>query len=265
MIRSKRMAASILLAFSVLCVQGNGALAADKAAARILESAEAIGRLSQKIAKAYFYRQQRIRVSHANRELKASTSALDREIKKLSAASLDDEEKNVLMFIAFTRDEMKEVISQAYTEENGALMLDFSDSLLEGSELIASKHTQKKDFKEAMLVTMKRNLFLLERITKYYIAFRAGFKDYNNIVQLKEAIQKFESNLKKINAFKGYPKKLNASVQKVNQFWPIAKRFYLGVEKGALPVIVLASTDNLIKELKKLETFHRNALVGGKG
>lgn len=36
----------------------------------------------------------------------------------------------------------------------------------------------------------------------------------------------------KVNAFKGYPARLQARVKKINKFWPIAKRFYLGIEAG---------------------------------
>ncbi len=36
----------------------------------------------------------------------------------------------------------------------------------------------------------------------------------------------------------------NWRVKKLKKFWPIAKRFYLGIEKSALPVIVMASIDN---------------------
>ena len=87
---------------------------------------------------------------------------------------MDEEEKNVLMFISFTRDEMASVLRQPYSDENGAMMLDFSESLLEGAELIARKHTYKKDSEEGMLDVVEHMGFLLERITKYYISHKAG-------------------------------------------------------------------------------------------
>lgn len=250
------------LLFSLLT--SGTAISAQNDNVAVVQAAESIERLSQKIAKAYFYRQQGVRISHAKKELKEGIADLDGEIKRLSVASIDEEERNVLMFIAFTRDEMKEILAKPYTEENGALMLDFSDSFLEGAELIAGKHLNRNDAKEKMLVAVERNLFLLERITKYYIAFRAGFRDFNNVTQLKRAIKEFEENLGKINGYKGYPKRLTPTVEKINKFWPIARRFYLGIEKGALPVIVLASTDNLIKDLRKLESYHLKMLKKGK-
>lgn len=238
---------------------------ADTQRITILTASENIEYISQQIAKAYFYKQQRVRVSHATRELKEGMNALNTDLVLLEKGNLDEEGKNILSFLSFTHDDLKETLSQPYSEENGALMIDYSESLLEGAELIAQKHHNKKDSKERMIVVTERMLFLLERITKYYIAFRAGFNDQNNIVQIEHAIAEFEVNLAKINKYKSYPKSLKSTIMKINDFWPIAKRFYLGVEKGALPVIVLASTDKLVKRIQILGTHHRGTLTENKG
>jgi hypothetical protein len=138
------------------------------------------------------------------------------------------------------------------------MMLDFSESLLEVAELIAEKHVGKNCGEEGMLNVVERMEFLLERITKYYISHKAGFKDYNNVVQLENAIKKFEADLTKVNAYH-YPADLQDTIVKLNKFWPIARGFYVGIEKGSLPVIVMASTDNLKKLLNKLIKFHQKA------
>ncbi|MCK5783271.1 MAG: hypothetical protein KAH06_02410 [Desulfobacterales bacterium] len=214
-----------------------------------------IAYVSQKITKAYFYLNLGIRVANARKDLKNGVATLDHDIKALNETALDEEGKNVLMFISFTRDEMAGVLKQPYSDENGAMMLDFSESLLEGAELIAGKHTFKKDAEEDMLDVVENMEFLLERINKYYISHKAGFKDYNNVVQLENAIKKFETDLKKVNDYH-YPADLRDTTVKLNKFWPIARQFYIGIEKGTLPVIVMASTDNLKKLLNKLIKFH---------
>ena len=140
-------------------------------------------------------------------------------------------------------------------------MIDFSESLLEGAEFLSGKYGKGKGGEAGMLSEVENLLFLLERVNKYYIAHKAGFTDYNNVVQLQKAVEDFEGGLKKINSYSRYPETVQNSVKKINQFWPLAKEFYLGVQKNALPVIVLASTDRLEKEVKTLADFHHQDQV----
>lgn len=220
-----------------------------------LEAAGNIKYLSQEITKAYFYKELEIRIVQAKRDIEEGLATLDSAIDTLSAASIDEEAEGVLTFIVFSRDEMKSTLKQPYSEENGAMMLDFSESLLEGASLIGQKLFQKNDTDHAGLVTVKQMEFLLERINKYYIAHKAGFKDYNNVVQLEKAVTLFEADLKKVNTY-SYPASLRPNIEKINKFWPIAKGFYLGIEKGSLPIIVMSSTNNLERALHSLQAYH---------
>lgn len=146
------------------------------------------------------------------------------------------------------------MLAKPYSKESGALMIDFSESLLEGANNLAGKH-KGKGAEAGMLTEVEQLLFLLERVNKYYIAHKAGFKDYNNVVQLEKAVKDFEAGLAKVNAY-SYPENVQANVKNINQFWPVAKEFYLGVQENALPVIVLASTGKLEQEVKALEHYH---------
>ena len=249
----------------LLGLQAGFTHAADKRSRdlHMLEAAETIKQYSQEAAKAYFYQQQHVRTAQAIRDLEDSLTAFDNAIKELNRYAKDEEDKNMLQFLAFTVDELKQTTSEVYNEEYGALMLDYSDSLLEGAELIEHKHAKRNSYKESMLITTEDMAFLLERITKYYIAFRAGFRDYNNVMQLQQAVKDFESGLAEINTYKGYPKSIKARVRKLNAYWKIAKKFYLGIEKGALPVIVSSSTDHMVRILDHLRDYHRKILAAG--
>ncbi len=248
-----------LIAFFYL-IMVNMASAATTQQITTLEAVEDIKYVSQQITKAYFYKELGIRTVQAKRDLTESMAALDGDIKTLTASVTDDEDSGVLTFISFSRDEMEGILKQPYSEENGALMLDFSESLLEGASLIAGKHHNEEDAEANQLVVVKQMAFLLERINKYYIAHKAGFKDYNNVVQLENAIKEFEADLVKINAY-SYPTSLRPTTDKINKFWPIAKGFYLGIEKGTLPIIVMSSTDNLGRALDKLLAYHREKMA----
>lgn len=223
-----------------------------------LEAAENIEKVSQQITKAYFYIHQVIRVEEAKADLKSGLFNLKRNIKILDATS-NSEQQAMVVFLSFIQSEVKNILTKPYSKENGAAMLDYSEALLEGAESVAKLHTHKKDEKEDMLITTEKMSFLLERITKYYIAFREGFDDHNNVIQLNQAVAEFEADLAKVKAF-NYPDKLKVQVNKLTKYWPIAKKFYLGIEKNDLPLIVFISTQYMEKSLKILEKHHDKSL-----
>jgi hypothetical protein len=222
---------------------------------RQIEAAENIKMVSQQIVKAYFYLHQDIRVEQSEKNLKNGLTALSKDVKILTKTK-DVEQKNMVMFMSFTMDEIKETVSKPYNKERGALMLDYSETLLEGAEFLLTKHNFKQGDKELkMLIVSEEMAFLLERTTKYYIAFKDGFTDHNNVKQLEQAVAEFEINLKKIKTY-SYPDNLKGEVKKIVKYWPIAKKFYLGVEDSDLPLIVSITTQHLEKSIKKLERYH---------
>ncbi len=237
------------------------ALAADKIHELLmLEAAENVQFLSQKVTKDYFYRQQGVRPARAAENLKKSFVLLQKDLIIIQNGidQGEKEETNIAVYLKYTADELKDIVDKPYSKENGALIIDYSDSLLEGAEFIARKHMHKQDTEEVLLVSVEQLFFLLERINKIYIAYQAGFKDYNNVVQLKQAVQDFEIGLAKLNAYTKYSESALVARNKINEFWSVAKEFFIDIQKGTLPVIVLASVENQERELKILEDFHHN-------
>ncbi|MCF6337350.1 MAG: hypothetical protein L3J84_05270 [Gammaproteobacteria bacterium] len=232
---------------------------ADSRNIQQLEAAENIEITSQQIAKAYFYLHQEIRVEQSEQDLKNGLFAIERDIKTLTNTK-DKKQRRMVTFMSFTLDEIKDIIEKPYTNEHGALMLDYSETLLEGAESLVKKHTHKKYNKEKMLIITKQMTFFLERATKYYIAFRDGFTDHNNVKQLEMAIKGFESHLKTIQAYK-YSGKPQQAVNKLTEYWPVAKGFYLGIEENDLPLIVSITTRHLEKSLAILEQYHHDLAV----
>ncbi len=253
-----------LLIAAVICVlYSSSALAAGITHELLmLEAAKNVEFLSQKVTKAYFYKQQGVRPDQAAEDLKQSLVLLQKDLIIIleGIERADKEEKNITVFLEYTLEELNDIVGKPYSKENGALMIDYSESLLEGAEFIVQKHIHKNSDEEAMLVSTEHAFFLLERINKLYIAYQAGFRDYNNVVQLKQAVQDFETTLAKINSYTKYTDSSLKSRNKINEFWPVAKEFFVDIQKGALPVIVLASVEKLEKELSVLEEVHHNNL-----
>jgi hypothetical protein len=212
--------------------------------------ADTIKTLSQDIAKNYFYIAQDIQVGSAKRGLKKDILLLDDTLNKLQQANNDDATKRVLSFLSFSVDELKSTLKDEFNEENGGMVLDYTETLLEGAESIINHHN--KDKKVTTLDELEEMEFLLERASKYYIAFAAGYADDSNIKQAKLAVEKFDSLLKKINA-KNYPPEIrNGALKKLDRYWPVSKDFYLGLKQNELPTIVFISTKHMMKSLDKI-------------
>lgn len=262
----KTVSLKVLAAATVFFVLPVGQAAADVDVA-MMESAKNVSIGSQKIAKAYFYKHLDIRADHADTDLQESLSQIKKDILTLHdgiKAGNSKEEKNIAIFLSYTRDELDKTLAKPYSPATGALMIDFSESLLEGADFLSGVYGKGAKGEAGMLAEVENQLFLLERVNKYYIAHKAGFKDHNNVVQLQKAVEDFEKGLAKIKSYGGYSDLAKESVAKINQFWPVAKEFYLGVQENALPVIVLASTDKLEKEISTLHEFHQQEIASAK-
>lgn len=257
-IRSQSFASrSVVAKFAIVTVaMFSFSILANVSDASKLKAAKNIEYTGQKIAKAYFYIQQNIQVAAAKRNIKEGVAALNNDIAALSDNIRDDEERNMVTFLGFSNDELQQTLAQPYNVSNGALILDFSESLLEGGNLLATKYRNEDDKNEAELIVVREMSFLLERIAKYYIAFRAGFDDLNNLAQLQNAVDSFDAGLEKLNEHRGYPTRIINVLKKLNQYWAITKRFYVSLKTSSLPIIVFNSTSRLEKALKDIELFH---------
>jgi len=220
----------------------------------VLLHAETIKTISQDLAKNYFYIQQGIQASSAKSGLKQDMLSLDNTIRKLQTSAKDPQTKQIVEFMFFSVDELKLIMKEKFNAENGGLILDYTETLLEGSETI---HKHNKHKTETMLDTVEEMEFLLERASKYYIAFRAGYTDEINVQQAKLAVEKFDTLLKKVQSYT-YPGPItNGPVKKLSKYWPVSKSFYLGIKKSELPTIVFISTKHMKSALDKLITYHK--------
>ena len=229
-------------------------LCAKEAVANPLIDAEKLRTLSQDIAKDYFYVEQGIQASSAKTGLKNDLLALGSTINKLKKEAKDPEAKKIVEFMTFSQEELQDTIKDGYNQENGGLVLDYTETLLEGSENIINQDRSKVESMEDVINEME---FLLSRASKYYIAFRAGYTDDSNVVQAQNAVKQFDVLLKRVEGYK-YPDEIkNGPVKKLLKYWPVSKDFYMGIKKSDLPTIVFISTKHMKSALDKLAKYHQ--------
>ena len=244
----------ILYISIALFMFGTNSLFAKNAQKEALYDAEIIKVISQDLVKNYFYIQQGIQVPSARKGLKQNILELESTIKHLQDKVTNSESKRITEFMMFSMDELKATIRETFNVENGGLVLDYTEALLEGSESIVNRNKGKK---ESMLDVIAEMEFLLERASKYYIAFRAGYTDDINVAQAKEAVRKFETLLVKVKKESYPPALAKGPVKKISKYWPVSRSFYMGIKKSELPTIVFISTKHMKKALSKLLVHHK--------
>ncbi len=223
-------------------------LSSELSASNTLDAAQRLQILSQIIAKDYFFIAQQLREEQANIEIEQSIRAMNKQISLIHAKNKNEDIANLLTYLQDVAIDFKHVLKQNYTKKNGTLVLDYSETLYEGAQSIISQLASKNE-KHNDLIAQQQ--LILQRISKFYIAYQAGFSDKTMTQQLQKSVAEFEEGVNKIS-HQHYGNGLENEVNKLKRYWPIAKKFYLGMEKGDLTLIVFISTDHINSSLNKL-------------
>jgi nitrate/nitrite-specific signal transduction histidine kinase len=215
--------------------------------------------LSQRMAKDYFYAGKKINKGNALKQLKKSLEDFRKTQDLLSKNIKDEEIKNLIAFVNMSLDEFTAITKEPYSVDNGTIILDLSESMLEGSDYIVQALSKGKPSNAIIDIAGKQRM-LSQRIGKYYIAYQAGIKDDNTITQMKEAVKEFQENLDKLIANKSNTPDIQLELAKVNKMWRIVYKFYLNIEKGGLPIIVFKTTDDITSRMNKITEMYVKAL-----
>jgi hypothetical protein len=206
--------------------------------------------LSQRIAKDYLYAGKNVAKSKATKELKASLKELNSAHKLLVDSINDPEIQNLLSFVKMSGEDFEATAKKAFDLDNAQLVIDLSESMLEGSQYVVDSLKKKVKVKESAIVGMSgRQRMLAQRIAKYYIAYQAGIKDKNTVDQMKEAVKMFQQNHDELSKNPTNTSAINQKLAKIDKLWKIVHKFYLNIEKGGLPFIVFTTTDDITKKM----------------
>jgi nitrate/nitrite-specific signal transduction histidine kinase len=219
--------------------------------------------LSQRIAKNYFYMGDGLNTIKASKQLKDSLIAFERTQKKLTLAIDDKDIKNLIYFVDISLDEFKTIIKGRYSRDNGILVLDLSESMLEGSDYVVKALTKGVVSNHIIDISGKERM-LSQRIAKYYMAYQNGIKDDNTIYQMKDSVREFNDILKELLAYKGNTKEIQKELESVDVMWGVVNKFYLNIQKGGLPKIVYLTTDNITQKMDKIVNLYVKTLKKGK-
>ena len=223
----------------------------------LLDTAGKQRMLSQRIAKDYLYIGNKVAVSKADKQLKASLGEFSKANKKLMTSINDPEIQNLLTFVQMSFDEFNDLIKQPFNLDNAQLALDLSESILEGSQYVVDSLTAKMGHKTADIVDKAgKQRMLAQRIAKYYIAYQSGIKDKNTVDQMKEAVKTFSANHQALMHNPNNTPTINQKLAQIDKLWKIVYKFYLKIEKGGLPFIVFTTTDDITAKMNEITKLY---------
>ena len=267
----KKILCQIALIIGVIGVLGTGAMAAEaqeagsapvnslvkKDAIKLINVAGQQRMLSQRIAKDYLYIGKHVAVNKAKKQLEESLKTFKANQDKLAEMINDPEIKNLLAFVNLSFDELQGIVKKPFSLDNAQLVLDLSESMLEGSQYVVDSLKQIANIKESKIVARSgKQRMLAQRIAKYYIAYQAGIKDKNTVEQMKAAVKEFSENHKILMENKDNTATINQKLAQVDKLWKIVYKFYLNIEKGGLPFIVYTSTDDITKKMDEITKLY---------
>ena len=213
--------------------------------------------LSQRIAKDYLYAGKKVATAKASKQMKASLHELIAAHKILNDSINDPEIKNLLSFVELSIDDFKTTANQPFNLDNAQLIIDLSESMLEGSQYVVNSLKERVKVKESAIVGKAgKQRMLAQRIAKYYIAYQAGIKDKNTVDQMKAAVAEFAKAHKELMSNPSNTPEINRQLHKIDRLWKIVYKFYLNIEKGGLPLIVFNTTDDITKKMNKITEMY---------
>jgi len=221
----------------------------------ILEATENLRFLSQKIVKEYLFMFKAPYRQKVKNELKGLLVELSSNLDTIAATTKDKDTKDILEFLAYSKDQIAHILTESLDSEKAALMLDYSETILEGADSIAAAHMYQFTQEEKMLMVTKQMEYLLERMMKYYMALHTGFNNTTNHEQMQEAISAFNSRLQKIKAYH-YTDELVSVKQNVIQAWKVNDGFFKKSEALFIPKLMILSTDYLESQILKIALYH---------
>lgn len=219
----------------------------------VIAAAEDIGILSQSVVKNYFYVRENINTVASAIKLSEDIKAIDVSLAKLVAASELKGARGELNFIDSIWIDLKVTMNDRYSRDNGLLVIDLSEVMLEGAENL-SKRLYKKGFKDSNIINIiEHQRYLVERMAKLYVISIAGLKDFNVKQQIAAAVESFDEGMVRIES-KQYSKNISVSVNELRSQWQSSRPHYLNVEEGDMPASIFVFTEAIESHLIKM--FH---------
>ena len=226
---------------------------------QIIEATENIRYVSQKLAKEYLFFYLNPENEKIHKDLYTSLEVLGGNLRAISMVTKDEDTQNILEFLAYSKEEISALLGKKPTKDIAALMLDYSESLLEGADSIGRAYVYDFSKEEKMLVFAKNLKFFLERIGKYYMALKLGYDTENNKENMKEAIVALKEHFTYFDTYL-YPAKLKGTEKLLANLLDSNIRIVNNEERYFIPSLLLDSITFFEEKADVLALYHSKNL-----
>ncbi|HHD81870.1 MAG TPA: hypothetical protein ENK82_01795 [Campylobacterales bacterium] len=226
---------------------------------QIIEARENIQYLGQKITTDYFLLYKRPNDLRLQNKFKENIVELEKNIQKIADTTQNAITLNVLSFYRYRLDYIKDIAQESPKLSNATKLLEASEYFLEGARSIEYQHRYKSTKEEEMLEHCKELKYLIESVSKYYMAFQIGLRQEQYDKNRLEAIAEIDKQLNRLTHYH-YPQNLKSKLTQIKHIWQHNQSFFRYIEKTTYPNLLLSS-NALIKELlSDLEHHHKQNL-----
>jgi hypothetical protein len=226
---------------------------------KIIEATETIRYLSQKMAKEYLFLLTYPKSLKIKRSLHETLEKLGQSLQDIAAVTKDEDTNNILEFLAYSKEEILTLLKKKPNNERAVLMMDYSETLLEGADSIGRTYAYAFSKEEEMLVASKNVKYLLERITKYYMALYHGYSSENNKANLDSSVKELMGYLAKLNSY-DYPEEVAKARHKVDIVWERDKGILKRIDHFFIPNLLFDSVVYLEEKIDILALYHSQNL-----
>ncbi len=156
---------------------------------KIISKGEDIRYLSQKIANDYIYLFNTPKKKRYLDQIKYSINKIEDDLRFMAKSTNSDDIKNVLDFLSYGKDQIKDILKDEVSRDNVSKMLEYCDTLVEGVESILQDrgyHTLKGDLR-----------FYIMKLSKLYMAVHLKFEPSENTKLLYETKSSIEDIVKR--------------------------------------------------------------------
>lgn len=245
--------------FFLLILLTQVSIALTRGDVQIIEARENIQYLSQKVTTDYFLLYKKPNDLVLQNKFKENIQEIEENIQNIENTTQNDITITVLKFYSYRLEYIKEISLHNPTIQDAQFILEASEYFLEGARSIEEQHQYKSSPEEEMLIYCKELKYLIESVSKYYMAFRIGLSNKRNQQHMRKAIRDINKNLTNIEQY-NYNHELKRKLYKIKDIWQYNQSFFKNLRETTFPNLLLSSNAQIKELLIALEKYHRQHL-----
>jgi len=243
----------------ILILFGKSSLALTRGDVQIIEARENIQYLGQKITTDYFLLYKRPNDLILKNKFQKNIKEIEKNIKNIENTTQNHITLNILNFYQYRLEYIKKLPLEEPKESDAKIILAASNYFLEGAISIAKQHQYISSKEETMLIDCKELKYLVESVSKYYMAFQIGLRESSHDIEMQQAIQAINKNLKNISDYH-YPYRLKKKLEKIKRIWKHNQLLFKNLKEARFTNLLLSSNSYLKTLLIDLERYHKQNL-----